>query len=171
MIKAASKEFSKILKSGTGKIHRYYFSKGLTTKESPLISISLYGLFAALFLSFLISGLSPNSSLLLALSGLGWFSFFTILHIFLWFVGSIYRVGVHEFISTGIMIIGMALLLIIVGGFILFGWSIPLFGFIIAYHNFVPEPLASWLKPLMIIFIIIFALVWYSIGISYFDKV
>ena len=169
MLRTMRQEALRPIRNSAGTLYEKYFIPHEGPVTSPLEHLALYSLGFMILVAFVTAGISAIVAGYSLMIGFGLFIFFNVLHISLWLTGLVYRLGVFDFILSSIFIVGGVSLLIVVGGLALYGWAVPLFFLVMLYSGFVPEPFASWMMPFFIVFILVFAIVWYSKGLSYFE--
>lgn len=144
----------------------YFTHKGDVTKESPLIVGSILIPAALLVVGFFISGATPSYATILAGAAFVTFIALTILHFALWIIGSIYRDGFLSSVRTAGVFIGASIALIVIGGFLLYGWFIPL----ALALPFLAQHTPPVLIPFLIVGVIAVALTWYTKGLDYMSN-
>ena len=154
-------------RSISNSLWKYYFTnRGYG--ESPLIVASVTGLFGFGFLGFLTMAFNTVATTfgILAITS---FVGCVALHFTLWVTGAIYQHGIIKcaenlaFAITAICVVG------IVGGFLLYGWFIPLTAAAAWYSTTVPSPFNEIFAPIFTICMITIALAWCWKGMSYLD--
>lgn len=145
-------------------LYEYYFTKGMSVKESPIIHASIAIPVVIGFLGFLLSAFIPFELTLVACFGV--FGAFVVLHFSLWVFGSIYAHGFVNCMKMSAMFIGGLTMLAIVIAIVLFGWV----GVSIAAMPIVTM-LPNYLNPLIIVVFVVFAFGWYAKGLEYLEGI
>lgn len=159
-----SNRITQTLSRITTNVRRHYFEEGYIPGTTPVAQIGLY--FLALFgvLAFFTFAFDPLVHIFFAAAILS-FVIGVVAHLTLWVAGIVYRNG---FINPAIFTVKLGIgvtSMCIVGGFLLYGWVIPLVLGIAAYTQ-LPPFAADVIAPFAIVIAVAFAFAWYSKGMS-----
>lgn len=147
------------------RIKNYYFSDKGSFESPPLLIWNIAIAFLLFIAAFLVSGFSRSLAKFLVLAAVSWFTFFILLHLVLWVLGSFYQHGlVKPFFVAGMFIVGLLSIAVILG-VLLYGWIVPAF-LMVNLFEMIPAPYSSWLAPLFVLFLVIFAISWYAMGMK-----
>jgi len=146
-------------------LYTHYFTKKITTTDSPLIAYALLIPAIIGFSGFLLMGFIPfELSLMVAVAVFG---AFTVLHFTLWVVGGLYAHGIVDSIRyvgffIGVLVtVAISLIVFLYGGIIVGGITMTLLSTVMPHY----------LMPLMIVGFIVFSVGWYAKGLEYIDGV
>lgn len=146
-------------------IRTHYFTDHTRVRESPVIVASLVAFFAFSVLGFLVYGASPHTAGILGVLAVASFTAFTMLHIGLWIIGTVYVHGLRSTLRTAVLfttlftVVGVGVIVAV------YGWVIPV--------ALITPPLAahapSAATPFIISAVIVFAFTWSARAISLID--